>query len=285
MTNNPTTFLDQGIEGISFIEKDEHSIHDLEESINQCVVMFNNNYIDANQQEHKLLPRKQHLHVQSDRNSKPVRSILKTSKEKINEMKAKISQIFEDNTQLMQNIADINLKNLKEVNETFSQAQKIFDENMNNLYQEKLNALNVICGRYDNEIFKIRKYIEEEDEISRNSVSNCNSNNNNSEKSINKLILESIMKDKQKEIEKCEEGFKNKKRDVIMYYKQMTECGNDFSLNDRSVIYRNELFENIKEKVNEVVCPEKKNIGIKFEDGGFECFKKDNSCEEYNEEM
>jgi hypothetical protein len=93
------------------------------------------------------------------------------------------------------------------------------------------------------------------------------------------------MKDKQKEIEKCEEGFKNKKRDVIMYYKQMTECGNDFSLNDRSVIYRNELFENIKEKVNDIVCPEKKNIGIKFEDGGFECFQKDNSCEEYNEEM
>ena len=37
----------------------------------------------------------------------------------------------------------------------------------------------------------------------------------------------------------------------------------DFTLDDRSVIYRNELFENLKDRINEVVQPEKR-VSIKL---------------------
>jgi hypothetical protein len=38
----------------------------------------------------------------------------------------------------------------------------------------------------------------------------------------------------------------------------MSEQKEDFSIDDRSIIYRNELFENLKNKINEVVNPTNK---------------------------
>ena len=49
-------------------------------------------------------------------------------------------------------------------------------------------------------------------------------------------------------------------------YKCASEQKDDFTLDDRSVIYKNELFENLKNKINEVIYPkDKQKVSIALE--------------------
>ena len=46
-----------------------------------------------------------------------------------------------------------------------------------------------------------------------------------------------------------------KKKVITDKYKCSSEQKEDFNLDDRSVIYKNELFENLKNKINDVINP------------------------------
>ena len=273
MSNN---VLEQSIEGISFIEKAEHGCTDLEESINQCVLLFSKSAkketvkrnIFTTPFEITETPEKRtsnaHLksgNKDSSKNSKKqtqpkqIKSILKTSKEKINEMKNKIYKIFEDNTQMINNITEINEKNQKELNDIFLSAQKVFEKKMDKLYEEKIKKISQINNEYDCEIFKLLKYCSEE---------KTNSKTISQDQSINELILEAVKKDREKEIKKIENEFTKRKRDIFLDFKAKADQFEEFTIDDRSVIYRNELFENLKDRINEVVSPEKKRVSIKL---------------------
>lgn len=262
--------LEQSIEGISFIEKAEHSCNDLEESINQCVLMFskssqkNNNRknITTTPFEISETPEKKKssttIHKPGSKQSslkktKPIKSILKTSKEKINEMKDKITKIFEDNTEIIDNITKINEKNQKDLNNAYALAQKEFENKMDKLYEDKIKRIRAINEEYDSEIFRLTKYCNDEKKDKKVYK----------DPSINEIILKQIKQDKEDELKKCESIFIVKKRDLFLDFKAMGDNCDDFTLDDRSVIYRNELFENLKDRINEVVQPEKR-VSIKL---------------------
>ena len=84
------------------------------------------------------------------------------------------------------------------------------------------------------------------------------------DQSINELLLEAVKKDKEKEIKKIENEFTKRKRDIFLDFKAKADQFEEFTIDDRSVIYRNELFENLKDRINEVVSPEKKRVSIKL---------------------
>ena len=93
------------------------------------------------------------------------------------------------------------------------------------------------------------------------------SNNKNvySESDIT-ILYNEIKNDKEKELEKLEKEFIKKKKIIINKYKESNEQNDDFSLNDRSIIYKNEIFETVKDKIKEIINPnDKKKVCMKLE--------------------
>ena len=266
MSNNADVF-EESIADISFIEKAEHSCNDLEDSINQCVLLFAKSMeqlknkkkpipsFTINETPKKITHQKIPVKSSMKKNTlKPIKSILKSSKEKINEMKNRITNIFEEENDIISNIVEINEKNQSEVNRTYLTSQRNFEDNLDQLYEEKISMLNQINKEYNEEIYKIDKYCYEE------RIDNINIK----EPTINDIILEEIKRDKEKAIKQCESLFDFKKRNLFREYKAIREQYEDYTIDDRSVLYQSELFDNIKEKLNEVVSPEKKTVRIRL---------------------
>ena len=266
MSNNADVF-EKSIADISFIEKAEHSCNDLEDSINQCVLLFAKSMeklknkkkpissFTINETPEKITHQKIPVKSSLKKNSlKPIKSILKSSKEKINEMKNRITNIFQEENDIISNIVEINEKNQSEVNRTYLSAQRNFEDNLEQLYEDKISMLNQINKEYNEEIYKIDKYCYEE-RIDNISIK---------EPTINDIILEEIKRDKEKAIKQCENLFDFKKRNLFREYKAIREQYEDYTIDDRSVLYQSELFDNIKEKLNEVVSPEKKTVRIRL---------------------
>lgn len=291
MSDNPT--LEHSIEGISFIEKAEHSINDLEESINQCVICLEEggkttkpkSTLKLKPKAEKAKPKhngtitnqktpiknsKKNSTLHSSKSSvnisgqkktsargakkspaKKPKSILKTSKEKITEMKNKIAKIFEDNAAISANISEIQNKNEEEFSTVISNAQEKFEDKIGALYEEKFKKLADINKEYDFEIFKVKDY--------------CLKEKGDHSKSVVDIIYKELLEDKKEAIKKCEKEFEEKKKEIFNEYKTAAEDFNEFSVDERSVIYKNELFETLKEKINEVVAPEKR-VSIKLDE-------------------
>lgn len=266
MSNNADV-LEESIADISFIEKAEHSCNDLEDSINQCVILFTksleqiknkNKPISAftiNETPKKINTPKVQIKSSFKKNKpKQIKSILKTSKQKINEMKTKITNIFKSQSDIITNIAEINEKNQKEVNDNYITAQRKFENKLDELYEEKITQLNQINKEYNEEIYKIGNYCYEE----------RMNNKIIKQPTINDIILEEIKRDKDKEIKECESQFEKKKQNLFREYKATAEQYEEYTIDDRSVLYQSELFDNLKEKLNEVVSPEKKTVRIRL---------------------
>ena len=176
------------------------------------------------------------------------KSNLKCSKEKLNEMKDKILQIFNDNTDMIQNASIIQDKNDKELNNEIMISQQNYEDLLDKLYEEKMEKLLEIDDKYNNELFELKDYIDDDTKNKTINGSNLHL----------KSIYESVKQDKEKEIELVEKDFEKKKKELNEQFAGMSELKEDFSIDDRSIIYRNELFENLKNKINEVVNPPNK---------------------------
>ena len=231
ISNNNT--LEQSIEGISTIQKDEQNDTELEEYIKKCL-----NTINLKKKKNK--------------------SILKSSKSNISKMKKEILAIFKDNSELIKYFSLIQERNDKDLQNSILNANKIFEEEIDELYKWKLNQINKINDDFNDDLFEMKDLSEEENRFKI-------SNNVYSESDIT-ILYNEIKNDKEKELEKLEKEFLKKKKIIINKYKETNEQNDDFSLNDRSIIYKNEIFETVKDKIKEIINPnDKKKVCMKLE--------------------
>jgi len=243
--------LEQNLQNISVIKKDEHNPTDLEESINQCLLNLNNDGKKINEKNDNQKPK---IHSQHKKNISP-KSNNHTQKEKILEIKEKITQIFNDNINVIQNVSVVQEKNDKELNKTIMDAQTTFEEEIDKLYNEKIIKLKEIEKKYQIDLFDLKNYSDEEIKWKKEN-----------QKAILKFIYDSVKEDKENEIKEIENDFQKKKKIITDKYKNASEQKEDFTLDDRSVIYKNELFENLKNKINEVIYPnDKQKVSIALE--------------------
>ena len=243
--------LEQNLQNISVIKKDEHNPTDLEESINQCLLNLNNDGKKINEKNDNQKPKN---HSQHKKNISP-KSNNHTQKEKILEIKEKITQIFNDNINVIQNVSVVQEKNDKELNKTIMDAQTTFEEEIDKLYNEKIIKLKEIEKKYQIDLFDLKNYSDEEIKWKKEN-----------QKAILKFIYDSVKEDKENEIKEIENDFQKKKKIITDKYKNASEQKEDFTLDDRSVIYKNELFENLKNKINEVIYPnDKQKVSIALE--------------------
>ena len=243
--------LEQNLQNISVIKKDEHNPTDLEESINQCLLNLNNDGKKINEKNDNQKPK---IHSQHKKNISP-KSNNHTQKEKILEIKEKITQIFNDNINVIQNVSVVQEKNDKELNKTIMDAQTTFEEEIDKLYNEKIIKLKEIEKKYQIDLFDLKNYSDEEIKWKKEN-----------QKAILKFIYDSVKEDKENEIKEIENDFQKKKKIITDKYKNASEQKEDFTLDDRSVIYKNELFENLKNKINDVINPiDKQRLSMALE--------------------
>ena len=177
------------------------------------------------------------------------KSVLKSSNSKIEENKKKIYKIIEDNL-LLTKIKTLQAKNDLMFYNSANEAQNNFEETLEKLFKEKMDKFNEINKKYDNEIYELKQDIEEEDIIKKNE------NNNKEEKgSVNsslKLIYDNLLEDKKKEIEKLETEYDNKINRAKEYYMENFESE---ELDEKSIIYRNELIGNLRTQIEDIIKP------------------------------
>ena len=189
--------LEQNLQNISVIKKDEHNPTDLEESINQCLLNLNNDGKKINEKNDNQKPK---IHSQHKKNISP-KSNNHTQKEKILEIKEKITQIFNDNINVIQNVSVVQEKNDKELNKTIMDAQTTFEEEIDKLYNEKIIKLKEIEKKYQIDLFDLKNYSDEEIKWKKEN-----------QKAILKFIYDSVKEDKEKEIKEIEDDFQKKKK-------------------------------------------------------------------------
>ena len=189
------------------------------------------------------------------------KSVLKSSKLKIEEHKKKIFKIIEDNL-ILTKIKTLQAKNDLMFYNSSNEAQNTFEENIDKLFKEKMDKLNEINKKYDNEIYELKQDIDEEDIIKNDE----NKNKDNVEEkegfdSSLKLIYENLLEDKKNEIEKLEKEYEIKLNRIKDNYKDNFELE---ELDERSIIYKNEMFGNLKTQIEDVLKPPN-NKKVNFE--------------------
>ena len=161
-------------------------------------------------------------------------------------MKKKIYKIIEDNL-FVNKIKTIQNKNYSLFYNSSSEAQLTYEESMEKLFNEKMEKLNEINGKYDSEIYELQQDIEEEDIL----IKSKKENKTNINSSI-KLIYDNLLEDKNKEIEALEKEYNIKLNRIKENYKSNFELE---ELDERSIIYRNELIENVRLQIEDVINP------------------------------
>ena len=130
-----------------------------------------------------------------------------------------------------------------------NEAQNNFEETLEKLFKEKMYNFNEINKKYDNEIYELKQDIEEEDIIKKNENDKEEKGNVNSSL---KLIYENLLEDKKKEIEKLEKEYDIKIKRAKENYKENFESE---ELDEKSIIYRNELIGNLRTQIEDIIKP------------------------------
>ena len=181
----------------------------------------------------------------SQKKSNVKKSVLKSSKSKIEEHKKKIFKIIEDNL-ILSKIKTLQAKNDLMFYNSSNEAQNNFEENIDKLFKEKMDKLNEINKKYDNEIYELKQDIEEEEIIKKNEEEKEESD------SSLKLIYDNLLEDKKKEIEKLEKEYDTKLNRIKENYKDNFELE---ELDERSIIYKNEIIGNLRTKIEDIINP------------------------------
>jgi hypothetical protein len=193
--------------------------------------------------------------ISIQKKSKMKKSVLKSSKSKIEENKKKIYKIIEDNL-LLTKIKMLRDKNDLMFYNSANEAQNNFEDNMEKLFKEKMDKINEINKKYDNEIYELKQDIEEEDIIKKNN-NNTKSNDNNEENhdidSSLKLIYDNLLDDKKKEIENIEKEYNIKLNRTKDNYLENFESE---ELDERSIIYKNEMIGNLRTQIEDIINPQ-----------------------------
>ena len=197
----------------------------------------------------------------SQKKSNVKKSVLKSSKLKIEEHKKKIYKIIEDNL-ILTKIKTLQAKNDLMFYNSSNEAQNTFEENIDKLFKEKMDKLNEKNKKYDNEIYELKQDIDEEDIIKNDE--NKNKDNDEEKEGFDsslKLIYENLLEDKKNEIEKLEKEYEIKLNRIKDNYKDNFELE---ELDERSIIYKNEMFGNLKTQIEDVLKPPN-NKKVNFE--------------------
>jgi hypothetical protein len=193
--------------------------------------------------------------ISIQKKSKMKKSVLKSSKSKIEENKKKIYKIIEDNL-LLTKIKMLRDKNDLMFYNSANEAQNNFEDNMEKLFKEKMDKINEINKKYDTEIYELKQDIEEEDIIKKNN-NNTKSNDNNEENndidSSLKLIYDNLLDDKKKEIENIEKEYNIKLNRTKDNYLENFESE---ELDERSIIYKNEMIGNLRTQIEDIINPQ-----------------------------
>ena len=242
--------INDSIKDISVIEKDVQDF-DLESSIAKCILELNNEFKHKNpilkksKTQRILNPKKNHIKTSS--NNIKINSSTKKinqsnlSKGKIIEIKDKILQIFQNNTNLMNKIK-LNQNEIEnKLEESLNQVRKIYEEEIEQLYNDKINKMNEINTKYNTDLFELEDFVKE------------GINENENINSSLKQILDSVKKDKQNEIDKINNDFNIKKQ--IIYKKYIGKIHN-YNQKQELINYKNE-FENLKKRIMEIISTKK----------------------------
>ena len=146
----------------------------------------------------------------------------------------------------MSKIKTLQAKNDLMFNNSAIEAQNNFEENLDKLFKEKMDKLNEINKKYDNEIYELKQEIEEEEIIKKNEQEKEEAN------SSLKLIYDNLLEDKKKEIEKLEKEYDIKLNRIKDNYKDNFELE---ELDERSIIYKNEIIGNLRTKIEDIINP------------------------------
>ena len=161
------------------------------------------------------------------------------------EKKKKIYKVIEENL-ILSKIKTLQAKNDLMFNNSAIEAQNNFEENLDKLFKEKMDKLNEINKKYDNEIYELKQEIEEEEIIKKNEEEKEEAN------SSLKLIYDNLLEDKKKEIEKLEKEYDIKLNRIKDNYKDNFELE---ELDERSIIYKNEIIGNLRTKIEDIINP------------------------------
>jgi len=192
---------------------------------------------------------------------KVVKSILKSSKTKVEQKKNIIKKIIEDNLTL-DRILNIQAKNDLFLNDILNEAQTSYENKLDNLFNEKMKKLYDINEKYDEDIFELKNEVEELEEKIKKGKENANINGGNlcgrlgfvcklEDCGIHK-VYRKLVEDKNREINKIEKEYDDKYNTLYNNFIQNFEFED---LEERNMIYRNQMFEIIKTKINDVVNP------------------------------
>ena len=241
--------LEDTINDISFIVESEEHEFDLEESIAQCLSEINIKISEKNNNNkpNKNISKKNLIRTNSYNYNNLVNNKLINkrsslhSKEEINNIKNQIINIFKDNTEKMKKIHKEQIENDNNIEKTLFEARKIYEEELEKLYNEKLNKINELNNKYNNDIFELKDFVNEEMKGREDGKSNL------------KQILDSVIIDKEIESKKIEEEFLKKEKKIKKNYKKINNDNDEFTEDDRSVIFKNQFFDNLKTKIQRVI--------------------------------
>ena len=146
----------------------------------------------------------------------------------------------------MSKLKTLQAKNDLMFNNSAIEAQNNFEENLDKLFKEKMDKLNEINKKYDNEIYELKHEIEEEEIIKKNEEEKEEAN------SSLKLIYDNLLEDKKKEIEKLEKEYDIKLNRIKDNYKDNFELE---ELDERCIIYKNEIIGNLRTKIEDIINP------------------------------
>ena len=200
-----------------------------------------------------FVPKKQKISnfSQSQKKPKVKKSVLKSSKTKIEEIKKMINKVIENNL-ILEKIKTLREKNDLMFYNSANDAQNNYEENIDKLFKEKMEKISEINKKYDTEIYELKQDIEEEDIIKNNDNNEKDNNEKNTDNSSLKLIYDNLLEDKKNEIEKLEKGYEIKLKRIKDNYKDNFELE---ELDERSIIYKNEMMGNLRTQIEDILKP------------------------------
>jgi len=165
---------------------------------------------------------------------------------KIEDLKKQIFSIFEENNNLLKTLPIQLKKNDEDFSKIITKAQKTYETELEELYNNHMKLLNEVDNKYNKDLFELKNLLEEESYKS-----------SKEKESDIKALYSALKNDKENEINNINKLIDDKKNEIMKKYKETIDC-NDFSIEDRSVIIKNELFDNFINKIHDALYPNKK---------------------------
>ena len=154
----------------------------------------------------------------------------------LEEMKAKIQIILQESNDKLASLSmqcsqlDIDFEN------SYAKIQDEYGQELDKVYVEKIKRINEINDKYDYELYQLKEYCDVGDDTN-----------------VNNAVYTSVKNDKDDELEEVEEDFVMKKAHVKMNFTIKIDQIKEENLKRRQDIYKGGIFDEIKEKINQIL--------------------------------